>query len=115
MATARYTVGRELTPERRLSMKSGIKAAASRPYAYDPDSPLITAETVKIADLSPEQIKRIKAAQKRHAAIDPFCVNLTLEEFVNWHPVGGIPSDEPAMHIKEAGVIDSEIVPVMAV
>jgi hypothetical protein len=92
-------------------MKAEIEAAASRPYAYDPDSPLITAETVNIADLSPEQIERIKAAQTKHAAINPSCVNLTLEEFVNWHPVGGIPSDEPAMRIKEAGVTDSEIVP----
>jgi hypothetical protein len=96
-------------------MKAEIEAAASRPYAYDPDSPLITAETVKIDDLSPEQIEMIKAAQKKHAAIDPFCVNLSLEEFVNWHPVGGIQCDRLAMRINEAGVIDSEIIPVMAV
>jgi len=93
MPMVRYTAGRELTPERRAAMKAEIEAAARRPYTYDPDSPLITEEYLEVqakksANLSPEQIERIKAAQKRHAAIDPACVNLTPEEFINWHSVG---------------------------
>ena len=115
MAMVKYTAGKELTPERRASMKAEIKAAANRPYAYDPDSPLITAETIKSANLSPEQIERIKAAQKRHAAIDPACVNLTPEEFVNWHPVGGMSREERARRMKAAGITDTEKKPAMAV
>jgi hypothetical protein len=111
----RYTVGRELTPERRSEMKAEIEAAARRPYFHDPDSPLITTETMDSVDLSPEQIERIKVAQKRHAAIDPTCVNLTPEEFVNWHPVGGMSWDERARRMQEAGIMDTEEAPVMAV
>jgi len=42
MAIVRYTVGRELTPERRAAMKAEIEAAAKRPYTYDPNCPLLT-------------------------------------------------------------------------
>ena len=42
MAIVRYTVGKELTPERRVAMKAEIEAAAKRPYVYDPDCPLLT-------------------------------------------------------------------------
>jgi len=42
MAVVRYTVGRELTPERRAAIKVEIEAAAKRPYKYDPDCPLMT-------------------------------------------------------------------------
>jgi hypothetical protein len=60
-------------------------------------------------------VERIKAAQKRHAAIDPACVNLTPEEFINWHPVGGMSWEERARRMKEAGIIDKEKSPSMAV
>jgi len=40
--------------------------------------------------LSPEEVEKIKAAQKKHSVVDPGCENLTPEEFINWHPVGGI-------------------------
>jgi len=56
------------------------------------------------ATLGPEEAERIKAAQKRHAAIDPACVNLTPEEFINWHPVGGMSWEERAQRMKAAGV-----------
>jgi len=42
MAVVRYTVGSELTPERRAAIKTEIEAAAKRPYKYDPDCPLMT-------------------------------------------------------------------------
>ena len=58
----------------------------------------------KGSGLSPERVERIKAAQKRHAAIDPACVNLTPEEFINWHPVGGMSWEECARRMKEAGL-----------
>jgi len=104
MATVRYTAGRELTPERRAAMKAEIEAAAKRPYTYDPDCPLLTEETVKAADLSPERVERIKAAQKRHAAFDPGCERLTPEEFINWHPVGGMSLEERARHMEAADI-----------
>jgi uncharacterized protein (DUF4415 family) len=58
--------------------------------------------------LSPEQVERIKAAQKRHAAVDPGCEKLSPEEFINWHPVGGISWEERARRMKEAGIHDAE-------
>jgi len=64
--------------------------------------------------LSPERVGRIKAAQKRHAAIDPGCEKLPPEEFVNWHPVGGISWEERAMRMKAAGITDPETSPVPA-
>jgi len=120
MPMVRYTGGKELTPERRAAMKAEIEAAARRPYTYDPDSPLITeeyleAQAKKTASLSPEQIERIKAAQKRHAAIDPGCEKLTPEEFINWHPLGGMSWEERARHMKAAGITDMEREPAMAV
>jgi hypothetical protein len=101
MAMVRHVAGRELTPEKRAAMEAQIEAAAKRPYVYDPDCPLTSTERKKVSDLSPEQIERIKAAQKRHAAFDPGCENLTLEEFINWHPVGGISEEERARRMKE--------------
>ena len=64
--------------------------------------------------LSPERIERIKAAQKRHALIDPGCEKLTPEEFINWHPVGGISWEERARRMKAAGIQDPETVPAFA-
>jgi hypothetical protein len=110
MAIVRHTAGRELTPEEREAARLRIQEAAKRPYVYDPDCPLLTEETIKAkaADLSPEKIERIKAAQKRHAAFDPGCEKLTPEEFINWHPVGGISQEEHALRMKEAGVTEPE-------
>ena len=53
--------------------------------------------------LSPEQVEQIKAAQKRHMAVDPGCEKLTPEEFINWHPVGGISWEERSRRMKAAG------------
>jgi hypothetical protein len=94
-------------------MKAEIEAAAQRPYTYDPDCPLLTEETIK-RDLSPKQIERIKAAQKRHAAFDPGCEKLTPEEFINWHPVGGISWEERARRMEAAGTTESKEVPALA-
>jgi hypothetical protein len=58
----------------------------------------------KDTGLSPEQVEKIKAAQKRHSAIDPGCEKLSPEEFINWHPLGGISWEERARRMREAGV-----------
>ncbi|GHV07395.1 hypothetical protein FACS189485_17680 [Spirochaetia bacterium] len=71
-------------------------------------------KAAKETGLSPEQVERIKAAQKRHTAIDPGCENLTPEGFINWHPVGGISWEERARRMKAAGVEDPEQVPNLA-
>ena len=42
MAVVRYTVGKELPPERRAAIKAEIEATAKRPYTYDADCPLLT-------------------------------------------------------------------------
>ena len=42
MAIVRHTAGKELNPEKQAAMRAEIKAAAERPYIYDPDSPLLT-------------------------------------------------------------------------
>ena len=61
------------------------------------------------------KVKRIKAAQKRHAVIDPECINLTPEEFINWHPVGGISWEGRARRMKVAGITGSKDTPVLVV
>jgi hypothetical protein len=66
------------------------------------------AQVRKDIGLSPEEVERIKAAQKRHTAIDPACVNLTPEEFINWHPVGGMSWEERARRMRTAGVTDPQ-------
>ena len=58
--------------------------------------------------LSPEDVERIKAAQKRHAAFDPGCERWTPEEFINWHPIGGMSWEERARRMAEAGIVDPE-------
>jgi hypothetical protein len=109
----RHKAGTELTPERLAEIEVELEEAAKRPYVYDPDCPLITTERKKLSDLSPEQIERIKAAQKRHAAFDPGCEKLTLEEFINWHPVGGISEEERSRRMKEqAHAMQNQEVPV---
>lgn len=65
--------------------------------------------------LSPEQVERIKAAQRRHAVVDPGCENLTPDEFIKWHPVGGISWEERSRRMKAAGVTDPERVSALAV
>jgi len=62
----------------------------------------------KGSGLSPEKVEQIKAAQKRHSLIDPGCEKLTPEEFINWHPVGGISWEERARRMKAAGIMESE-------
>ena len=69
----------------------------------------------KVSGLSPEEVERIKAAQKRHAAIDPACENLTPEEFINWHPVGGMSWEERARRMEAAGITDSKKTPAFAI
>ena len=115
MAMVRHRGGRELTPEEEAEIKAELEAAARRPYVYDPDCPLADFRVRKVSDLSPEKIERIKAAQKRHAAVDPGCEKLTPEEFINWHPVGGISWEERARRMKAAGVADPVKAPAMAV
>ena len=63
------------------------------------------ATTITEAGLSPNQVERIKTAQKSHAAFDPGCANLTPEEIVDWHPVGGMSWEERSRRMKEAGII----------
>ena len=72
-------------------------------------------KTTKDSGLSPEEVERIKAAQKRHAAIDPGCEKLTPEEFINWHPVGGMSWEERAQRMKAAGVTEPKKAPAMEV
>jgi hypothetical protein len=42
VGVVRHTVGRELTPEKEAVLRAQIRAAANRPYTYDPDCPLLT-------------------------------------------------------------------------
>ena len=66
------------------------------------------AKAKKETGLTPERIERIKAAQRRHAAIDPECLKLTPEEFINWHPVGGMSWEERARRMAEAGIVNPD-------
>jgi len=58
---------------------------------------------IKDFGLSPEQIERIKSVQNRKSIIDPGCEKLTPEEFINWHPVGGMSWEERSRRMKTAG------------
>jgi len=51
MAMVRHTAGKELTPERRAAMEAEVRAAAQRPYTYDPDCPLLTEQ--QLAEFRP--------------------------------------------------------------
>ncbi|MDR0502381.1 MAG: hypothetical protein LBH16_03560 [Treponema sp.] len=61
-------------------------------------------QAIKDSGLSPEMIKKIKAAQKKHKAFDPGCEKLSPDELINWHPVGGISWEERARLMKAAGI-----------
>jgi hypothetical protein len=65
-------------------------------------------QTKTKAGLSPRDIEQIKAAQKRHSKIDPACEKLTPEEFINWHPVGGISWEERARRMAAAGITETK-------
>ena len=65
--------------------------------------------------LSPERIEQIRDAQKRHVNIDPGCVNLTPDEIVKWHPIGGISWEERARRMEEAGIVNPEKTPAVIV
>jgi len=70
MAVVRYTVGKELTPERRAEIKVEIEAAAKRPYTYDPDCPLLTEK--QLSEFRPvnfDSMEERAAAMKQGAAI----------------------------------------------
>ena len=70
MAVVRYTVGRELTPERRAAIKAEIEAAAKRPYTYDPDCPLLTEK--QLSEFRPvnfDSMEEREQAMKQGAAI----------------------------------------------
>jgi hypothetical protein len=66
------------------------------------------AKEIKKTGLSSEQKERIKAARKKHAAIDPGCEKLTPEELIQWHPAGGISWEERAQAMRAAGISDPE-------
>ena len=59
--------------------------------------------------LSPEEVEQIKAAQKRHAAFDPGCENLSPEQIINWHPIGGMSWEERDRRMKASGVTEPEM------
>jgi len=66
----RYTVGRELTPERRAEIKKEIEAAAKLPYKYDPDCPLLTEK--QLSEFRPVNFNSMEEraqAMKQGAAI----------------------------------------------
>jgi len=65
-------------------------------------------KAIKGTGLSPEQVERIKAAQKRHSAHDPGCETLSPEEFIRWHPVNGMSWEERARRMREAGIVDTD-------
>jgi len=65
-------------------------------------------EAMKDIGLSPEQREKIKTAQKKQSYIDPGCEKLTPEEYIRWHPIGGISWEERTRLMEEAGVMEHE-------
>jgi hypothetical protein len=63
-------------------------------------------KTIQETGLSPERIKRIREAQKRHTRFDPGCERWSPEEFINWHPANGMSWEERAEAMRAAGVVD---------
>jgi len=66
------------------------------------------AEAIRDIGLSPEKLERIKASQKRHSIVDPGSEKLTPEEYINWHPVGGMSWEERTRLMEAAGITDHE-------
>jgi hypothetical protein len=69
--------GIELTHEEKAARDKRLEAAASRPYAYDPDSPLLTPE--QLSEFHPANFPSMEArAQAMRAAgiVDPDAVPL---------------------------------------
>jgi hypothetical protein len=62
MAVVRHTAGKELSPEKQAAMKAEIEAAARRPYAYDPDSPLLTEK--QLNEFYPVNFSTMEAREK---------------------------------------------------
>jgi len=65
----RYTAGKELTPEEELVIRERIRAAAKRPYTYDPDCPLLTEK--QLAEFRPvnfDTMEERAQAMKQEAA-----------------------------------------------
>ena len=56
--------------------------------------------------LSPDQLRRIQMAQKRKSVVDPGCEKLSPEEYIKWHPVGGISWEERSRRMNAAGITD---------
>jgi len=69
------------------------------------------AQAKKDSGLSPKQIERIKSAQNRKSIVDPGCDKLTPEEFINWHPVGGMSWEERYRRMEAAGITPPKKVP----
>ena len=73
MAMVRYTAGKELTPEKDAELRAQVRAAAQRPYTYDPDSPLLTEKQlsefrpVNFASME-ERAQAMKQAIKQEAS-----------------------------------------------
>ncbi|MCL2441651.1 MAG: hypothetical protein FWD14_07905 [Treponema sp.] len=65
-------------------------------------------KTKKVSGLSLKQVKRIKSVQKKQSVIDPGCEKLTPEEFINWHPIGGMSWEERAQRMKAAGILETK-------
>ena len=64
-------VGRELTPEKDAELRAQVRAAAKRPYIYDPDCPLLTEE--QLAEFRPVNFgtmeERARAMQNQEAPV----------------------------------------------
>ena len=70
MAIVRYTAGIELTPEEDARMRAQVRAAAQRPYIYNPDCPLLTEK--QLAEFRPvnfDSMEERALAMRQGAAI----------------------------------------------
>jgi hypothetical protein len=61
--------------------------------------------------LSPEGHARIRAAAKRKPVYDPECPPLTDEQLAEFRPVNGMTLEERAREMREAGIVDPELIP----
>ena len=93
--------------ERLIAEKHGLDIETVKEKQLLRRSEFIMVKAKKDTGLSPEEVEKIKAVQKRHSVIDPGCEKLTPEEFINWHPVGGISWEERAKRMKEAGITET--------